>query len=295
MANEFRIKHGLIVTGSSYFSESMFAPNLPEETSPNYYITWRSTDGRFEVTEVSPTTIATTAGCWDYQNDPAAGEWATSPSETVGNTTTTITINVTDNAANNQSTLLSSIGKGSLITLYEGSSNITTFEITGINVINTAGGALYGYEFNVTYISGNQYSIIGALEMCLEIAASAPTNQNCNNYTMDGGFNVSTGEASFLLDTGTTQTVGTTINSDLSALILNKTANSNKNTLNFFQGLSKGDFISISQGTYTAHLQYLGFGSSTTFVTINVEFTAGQSGTTFTAGTTIDICPSPGI
>jgi len=294
MANEFRIKHGLIVTGSSYFSESMFAPNLPEETSPNYYITWRSTDGRFEVTEVSPTTVATTAGCWDYQNDPAAGEWSTGPSETVGNTTTTITIHITDNAANNQSTLLSSIGKGSLITLYVGS-YITTFEITGINVINTAGGALYRYEFNVTYISGNQYSITGAPEMCLEIAASAPTNQNCNNYTMDGGFNVSTGEASFLLDTGTTQSVGTTINSDLSALILNKTANSNKNTLNFFQGLSKGDFISISQGTYIAHLQYLGFGSSTTFVTINVEFTAGQSGTTFTAGTTIDICPSPGI
>ena len=294
MANEFRIKHGLIVTGSSYFSESMFAPNLPEETAPNYYITWRQSDGRFEVTEVSPTTVATTAGCWDFAEDPGAGKWY-SDNEAIGNTTSTITINITDNSTNNQSTLLSSIGKGSIITLYIGS-YVTSFEVTGITVINAGSPAQpFRYDFAVNYVSGDQYSITGNPEMCLEVAASAPSNQNCLNFTMDGGFQVGTGEASFLLDTGTTQSVGTTINSDIASLILNNTANSSKNTLTFFQGINPGSFISISQGTYIAHFKYLGLGKSTTFVTVNVDFTPGQSGTTFTVGKTIDICISPGI
>ena len=293
MANEFRIKHGLIVTGSSYFSESMFAPNLPDETAPSYYITWRDTDGRFEVTEVSPTTLATTAGCWDYQSDPGVGEWAATPDSTIGNTTTILTIHRTDNTSNDQNALLASIGKGSLLTLYI-SGNVTTFEVTGINIIMLS-NAIYRYEFNVTYTSGNQYSLVGSPEMCLGVAAAAPANQNCINYTMDNSFNVGTGEASFIIDNGSTQSIGTTINDDISTLVLNGTANSNQNTIAFFQGLTPGSFISISQGTYIAHLTFLQSGTSGNNVTVNVELTPGQTGTTFTAGTTINICPSPGI
>ncbi len=272
----------------------MFAPNLPEETSPEYYITWRDTDGRFEVTEVSPTTLATTAGCWDYQLDPGVGEWSSNPDATIGNTTTILTIHRTDNSSNDQNTLLASIGQGSLLTLYI-NNNVTTFEVIGINVVMLS-NAIYRYEFNVTYVSGDQYSLVGSPEMCLGVAAATPANQNCISYTIEDTFNVSTGEASFILDNGTTQTLGTTINNDISTLVLNKTANSNQSTLQFFNSLQPNAFISISQGTYIAHLRFLSSSSNfNNLITVSVELTPGQAGTTFTVGSTIQICPSPGI
>ena len=155
---------------------------------------------------------------------------------------------------------------------------------------------IYRYEFNVTFVSGDQYSLTGSPEMCLGVAAATPANQNCISYTIENTFNVSTGEATFILDTGTTQTLGTTINNDISTLVLNQTANSNQSTLQFFNSIQKNSFISISQGTYIVHLQFLGSSSNfNNLISVSVSITPGQTGTTFTEGSPIQICPSPGI
>ena len=107
MANEFKVRNGLIVTGSEYVSESIFAPNLPEETNPAYYITWKQADGEFQISQLTPGNTANTIGCWDSTNsgDPASGQWRTDTG-TVGNTVTELLINVEDNGGNNQNNTL---------------------------------------------------------------------------------------------------------------------------------------------------------------------------------------------
>jgi hypothetical protein len=181
MANEFRIKHGLIITGSSYFSESMFAPNLPEETSPQYYITWRQSDGRFEVS-TGTNSVQDTLACWDYASgDVQSGEWKTD-NGSVGNSTTEIYIHKTDNNSVDQSNFFKALGPGSVIILYVGS-NSTTFTING----TTQNGNVF--TLNVTYTSGNEYSITGTPEMCLGVGASISSNTgtsiNCLEYGME--------------------------------------------------------------------------------------------------------------
>ena len=301
MANEFRIKHGLIVTGSSYFSESMFAPNLPEETTPNYYITWRQSDGRFEVSEVSPTTVATTAGCWDYigNGDPGTGEWSTDPTNTIGNTTNTIMIHVTDNGGNNQNTLLSSLGNGTLITLYVGAGLVTTFEIVGIPTAIYGGSptAIIRYDFEVSYVSGDQYSITGTPEMCLEISAATPTNNSCLTFEADNDFDVSgtAGDSTFLIDNGSSVFASNTISNDIVALILNNTDTNGTATKNFFQQLSPGSFFTVNykNNKYDLIFQNLGagFGGQQVFV----QPYSQQSSFTIPLGSTYEVCISPGL
>jgi len=181
MANEFRIKHGLIITGSSYFSESMFAPNLPEETSPQYYITWRQSDGRFEVSLPTAGT-QDTLGCWDYTTgDVTTGKWKTN-NGSVGSSTTEIYIHETDNNSVNQSAFLKSLGPGSVIILYSGGLS-TIFTINGVSSNNSV------FTLSVTYTSGNEYSITGTPEMCLGVGASITRNTgtsiNCLEYGME--------------------------------------------------------------------------------------------------------------
>ena len=134
MANEFKVRNGLIVTGSEYVSESIFAPNLPEETNPAYYITWKQADGEFQISQLSPSNTANTIGCWDSTGgDPASGHWRTD-NGSVGNTTGQVVINVTYKGSNNQNNTLASLAIGSVITLYVGSFK-TSFEITGIKIV----------------------------------------------------------------------------------------------------------------------------------------------------------------
>ena len=292
MANEFRIKHGLIVTGSSYFSESMFAPNLPEETAPDYYITWRSSDGRFEVTEVSPTTVATTIACWDYNTggDPAAGEWATDPLATVGSSTNSLIINVVDNNGSNQNNLLSGIGVGSLLTLYVGAGLVTTFEVTSIQPIY-GGSGIAQYIFEVTYVSGDQYSVVGTPEMCLEIAAAAPTNNNCLNFTIENTFDVSTpGDGTFFTNSGN---VTTTADVNVAALILNNVDNNGVNVKNWFSSLQKGDAFSVNQKNNVMSVYFDSLGATGTSIQINVIQYSTTIPFTIPLGSTFDVCITP--
>ena len=301
MANEFRIKHGLIVTGSSYFSESMFAPNLPEETAPNYYITWRQSDGRFEVSEVSPTTVATTVGCWDYigNGDPGTGEWSTDPINTIGGSTNTIMINVTDNGGNNQNTLLSSIGNGSLITLYVGAGLVTTFEIVGTPQVIYGGSpiAIFRYDFVVSYVSGDQYSITGTPEMCLEVSATSPSNQNCLNFTADNNFNIDSvaGDSAFLIDNGSSVFASNTISNDIVALLLNSTDNNGKPTKNFFQQLTPGAFFTVNYKNNKYDLEFVSLGSGFGGSQVSVLPYSSQPSFTIPLGNSYDICISPGL
>jgi len=170
MANEFRIKHGLIVTGSSYFSESMFAPNLTTNSTESYYATWRQADGRFEVSQGSAQ-IAT-QGCWDYEatSTPSSGSFTvgttgTSP-QSIGGSTTLIKIHYTDNSNTSQYPLLNNIGVGSTL-LLSFSGNLVKYTVTGFTYVIADGY----WQFNVRHLSGGLEITTGTV-MCLAIGAA---------------------------------------------------------------------------------------------------------------------------
>ena len=214
MANEFKVRNGLIVTGSEYVSESIFAPNLPSEANPAYYITWKQADGEFQISQLNPSNTSNTIGCWDStaSGDPTAGQWRTN-NGAVGNTTTEVWINVTDNGSSNQNNTLASLAIGSVITLYVGSFK-TSFEITGIKIIYSGPSVPQYYIFDVNYLSGSQYTYINPAEMCLGIAAAVPTNQNCVTYkavTAYSSIASTTGGGMFINNTGYTLTLDSTV------------------------------------------------------------------------------------
>lgn len=288
MANEFKVRNGLIVTGSEYVSESIFAPNLPSENNPAYYITWKQADGEFQISQLSPVNSANTIGCWDYiaSGDPIAGEWRTN-NGTVGNTTTQLWINVTDNGSNNQNNTLASLAIGSVVTLYVGSFK-TSFEITGIKIFYTTGVPFY-YVFDISYLSGDQYSVTGTPEMCLGIAAAAPTNQNCVTYKAVSAFASiasTTGGGMFVANTGYTLTV----DSNVYYFQLNDSDLNGISTSNFFSGVTPGQSITLASGTNTASFtfQYSSISNSGTQV-VGVTMTS-NSNFTLTANQSFTIC-----
>ena len=289
MANEFKVRNGLIVTGSEYVSESIFAPNLPEETNPAYYITWKQADGEFQISQLSPVNSANTIGCWDSTStgDPASGKWRTDTG-TVGNTVTELLINVEDNGGNNQNNTLASLAIGSVVTLYVGSFK-TSFEITGIKIVYLSPSVPQYYIFDVTYLSGDQYTYINPAEMCLGIAAAAPTNQNCVTYKAVTAFSSiasTTGGGMFINNTGYTLTVDLDVyyfqlnNSDLNGI----------STSNFFNGVTPGQSITLTSGTNTATFifQYSSVSNSGTQV-VGVKMTS-NSNFTLTANQSFTIC-----
>ena len=289
MANEFKVRNGLIVTGSEYVSESIFAPNLPEETNPAYYITWKQADGEFQISQLSPVNSANTIGCWDDAGggDPTSGEWRTD-NGAVGNTTSQLLINVEDNGGNNQNNTLASLAIGSVVTLYVGNLK-TSFEITGIKITYLTPGTPLYYVFEISYLSGNQYSITGTPEMCLGIAAATPTNQNCVTYKAVANFNSiasTTGGGMFVANTGYTLTVDSNVyyfqlnNSDLNGV----------STPNFFNGVTPGQSITLASGTNTATFifQYSSNSNAGTQV-VGVKMTS-NSNFTLTANQSFTIC-----
>jgi hypothetical protein len=304
MANEFRIKHGLIVTGSSYFSESMFAPNLPEETNPSYYITWRDTDGRFEVSTITPGSQANTVACWDYASgDPSTGEWGVTGD--IGNTTTYLYINNVDNNSNNQYSLLNGIGIGSVITLYIGPYK-TSFQVTGvIKPTSTGGGGTGTWSFQVSYLSGDEYSITSTPEMCLGVAAASvgTSAAYCIDYTMASSFTAAAfndGEGGFDRYVGGfhyTPPFGT-VDTNIIAIFLNNDAMNNTNGITFFNGFVLGDFLSISWNNKVTHFKVTNLGGMSTAtpnMLINVTFNGGDTGYTIPTGEVFTICKSPGL
>ena len=288
MANEFKVRNGLIVTGSEYVSESIFAPNLPEETNPAYYITWKQADGEFQISQLTPGNTANTIGCWDSttNGDPASGQWRTDTG-TVGNTVTELLINVEDNGGNNQNNTLASLAIGSVVTLYVGSFK-TSFEITGIKIVYNLGVPFY-YIFNVTYLSGDQYTYINPAEMCLGIAAAAPTNQNCVTYKAVTAFSSiasTTGGGMFINNTGYTLTVDL----DVYYFQLNDKDLNGISTSNFFNGVTPGQSITLTSGTNTATFifNYSSTSNSGTQV-VGVKMTS-NSNFTLSANQSFTIC-----
>jgi len=282
----------------------MFAPNLPTETSPSYYITWRQSDGRFEVSTITPGSQANTVGCWDYASgDPSTGEW--SATGDIGSGTTFIYINNVDNGSNNQYNLLNNLGIGSVITLYVGSSS-TSFTITGVTKASTtAGGATGTWAFSVSYLSGDQYSITGTPEMCLGIAAStaSTTAGYCIDYKMAssweyaalndeyGGFDRVVSNVHYTPPFGT-------VDANVNSIFLNNDALNSTNGITFFQGFVVGDFLSISWQNKTTHFKVThlgGLSTATPNILINVQLNGGDTGYTIPTDDVFTICKSPGI
>ena len=289
MANEFKVRNGLIVTGSEYVSESIFAPNLPSEANPAYYITWKQADGEFQVSQLNPSNTSNTIGCWDSvaSGDPIAGQWRTD-NGAVGNTTSQVWINVTDNGSSNQNNTLASLAIGSVITLNVGSFK-TSFEITGIKIVYSSPSVPQYYIFNVNYLSGSQYSYINPAEMCLGIAAAAPTNQNCVTYKAVTAFSSiasTTGGGMFINNTGYTLTLDSTVY----YFQLNSSDLNGVSTQNFFGGLTPGQTITLSSGTNTATFIFtFSSVSNTTSQVVGVQMTS-NSNFTLSANQSFTIC-----
>ena len=288
MANEFKVRNGLIVTGSEYVSESIFAPNLPSEANPAYYITWKQADGEFQVSQLNPSNTSNTIGCWDSTTgDPTSGEWRTDNGD-VGNTTSQVWINVTDNGSSNQNNTLASLAIGSVITLNVGSSS-TSFGITGIKIVYSSPSVPQYYIFNVNYLSGSQYTYINPAEMCLGIAAAAPTNQNCVTYkavTAYSSIGSTVGGGMFINNTGYTLTLDSTV----SYFQLNSNDLNGVSTQNFFGGLTPGQTITLSSGTNTATFIFtFSSVSNTTSQVVGVQMTS-NSNFTLSANQSFTIC-----
>lgn len=170
MANEFKVRNGLIVTGSSWFSESIYAENLPGNSTEPYYVTWRQSDGRLEVSQGS-SQIAT-QGCWDYEatSTPSSGSFTVGATggnpQPISTSVTLIKIHYTDNSNTSQYPLLNNIGVGSIL-LLSFSGTLVSYTVTGFTYIITDGY----WQFNVSHNSGG-IEIYPADVMCLAIGAA---------------------------------------------------------------------------------------------------------------------------
>lgn len=294
MANEFRIQHGLIVTGSSYFSESMFAPNLPTETAPDYYITWRQSDGRFEISTTSPAQASTMA-CWDYANAAAAGGFETNTSG-IGASTTLLYFNNEDNGGVNQFNSLATIGKGSSITLYSGNLS-TQFTVSGINAPKTNVNTSY-YIFTVTYVTGDQYTPTG--DVCLGVTgavASGNSTGQCAEYVASSNFSqaaATSGEGGFdrFVNGSNYYPPFNTVDSNVVGLFLNGDTNTGSSTVSFFNNFSKGDTVSIEYGAKTTYFSVdsIGYGTSGVNAYIGVTYASGDLNYSITVGDTYNVC-----
>jgi len=183
MANEFRIQHGLIVTGSSYFSESMYAPNLPEETAPDYYITWRQSDGRFEVTPKGAAASVLAIGCWDYAGyltPTSTGEFSLRGNGSNNlQTALYLFFYKTDNTGKDQSSYFNNIGPGSILT-FTTQNSIVKFEVTGVSLNGNE------YSFSVTNLSGTEELTVGE-EICLTATAVSSGGTSSSTSGTSGG------------------------------------------------------------------------------------------------------------
>ena len=239
MANEFKIKNGLIVSGSSNISESLYAPGLPSQANPDYYVTWKQSDGELEVTPLGAEIFA--QGCWDYEatSTPSSGSFTVGTTggnpQSIDNNTTIIKLHYTDNSNTDQYPLLNNIGVGSVLSL-SFSGNIIKFTVTGFSYVNADGY----WQFNVICLSGGAEATPGTI-MCLAIGAAisgggagtsgAPANSTINTtcgsantvcYYIDasvGGINGNNRTGGFLTGTSWVSPYGV-INSNTAALKL---------------------------------------------------------------------------
>ena len=170
MASEFKVRNGLIVTGSLNVSESIYAPNLVTNSTESLYVTWRQSDGRLEIS--SGSSQIATQGCWDYEatSTPSSGSFTVGTTggnpQSIGSSTSLIKIHYTDNSNTDQYPLLNNIGVGSVLSL-SFSGNIVKFTVTGFSYVNADGY----WQFNVRWLSGGAEATPGTI-MCLAIGAA---------------------------------------------------------------------------------------------------------------------------
>jgi hypothetical protein len=150
MASEFKVRNGLIVTGSLNVSESIYAENLTTESNPAYYVTWRQSDGRFEVSPAGAAGNINAIGCWDYAGygltSLPTGEFSLrgNGSSILDSSPSFLFFNKFDNNGVDQSVYFNNIGVGSIFTLTTGGIS-TKYTVTGFNLSGNT------YIFTVTY------------------------------------------------------------------------------------------------------------------------------------------------
>ena len=208
MASEFKVRNGLIVTGSLNVSESIYAENLTTEANPAYYVTWRQSDGRFEVSPAGAAGNINAIGCWDYAGYggsplPSTGEFSLRGNGTsiLDSNVVVLQFNKFDNNGVDQSVYFNNIGVGSVLTLTTGGIS-TKYTVTGFNLVGNV------YWFFVTYLSGGPSATLSlGTEACLTLTvvtgggnnptgtsgtsgggAGTLSSTNCITYRMDDNF-----------------------------------------------------------------------------------------------------------
>ena len=307
MANEFRIKNGLIITGSSYLSESVFAPNLPTEPSPQYFMTWRQSDGRFEVTPSSAISTSTlTQGCWDaiaYASTPSTGEFSIRSgggSLRLDSNTSTLWLHKTDNTGVDQTTSFNTIGVNSVLTFYI---NSQTIKYSIVGVTKLTGSDVY--SFSLSHLSGDSGVFSIGDELCYDITISSsggsPSSNTCLSLNMtDSVTNVDTtqGDAVFyrvnpLNGKGWYTRLGT-VDNNITTIHINNTDLTNKNVATFFSNFTGNLSLSysdpINQTSHNTTFNYSGYGASGNIVQIYVTYASGNSGYTILNNQTFTLC-----
>ncbi len=294
MANEFRIKHGLIVTGSSYFSESMFDPNLPEETSPQYYITWQQSDGRFEISQPASSTQSS-IGCWDYitSGDVQAGEWRSFPDTSLGSGTTQLAFHTTDSNSVDQSTFFASLGSGSIIILYINNSTIN-FLVSGVSISGN------DVSISVTYQSGTQSTMTAGTEACLApgaiVTGNTGASPNCLIYDMgSAASNVSSTAGKGVFDrvvSGTHYSTPLGTMTDVQNLLLNPIDLNGSKGLSFLNNYSGVLEIGYKQFATKFKLLHTSYNPNNSVVFAPITYISGDLNYTIDTGESFTICKS---
>lgn len=167
MANEFVVKDGLIISGSWYNSASIYGPNLDIVTSSvDYYITWRQSDGRLEVTPAQGLNL-NTQGCWIYSpTSPTTGSWSDLGAGLSLNPY--IWLHQEDGSGVDQAPFLNGLGTGSIVILNIANQNLRYVVRSG----PTYSASLFGFELNALE---DYPSFPTGSTLCLAFGGTIPT------------------------------------------------------------------------------------------------------------------------
>jgi len=325
MASEFKVRNGLIVTGSLNVSESIYAENLTTESNPAYYVTWRQSDGRFEVSPAGAAGNINAIGCWDYAGyltTPATGEFTLRSTGTsiLNSNVITLQFHKTDNTSVDQSVYFNNIGVGSIFTLTTGGIS-TKYTVIGFNISGNI------YTFQVTYLSGGPSATLSiGTEVCLTLTAvtgggNNPTgtsgtsgggagtlsSTNCITYKMDDNFsdvNANSQTAIFNRSPGWATPFGT-VNSSVVGMYASQSPLVGSQSTVFwgitnaalvgspklfelsYLNLKTTFLINITTGTSPGGGN-LGTNGSTIY--LNMQFVSGDTGYTILTGDSFTLC-----
>ena len=254
MASEFKVRNGLIITGSLNVSESIYAPNLVTNSTESSYVTWRQSDGRLEIS--SGSSQIATQGCWDYEatSTPSSGSFtvgATGGSpQSIDASVTLIKIHYTDNSNTSQYPLLNNIGVGSIL-LLSFSGTLVSYTVVGFSYVVTDGY----WQFNVRHNSGG-LEVTPTDVMCLAIGAAVSGG---GAGTSGGSPSPAPSNSTINTTCGSSNTVCYFIDATVGGI------NGNNRTGGFLTGTSwVAPYGVINSNTVALKLSTYGFGNSPT-------------------------------